>query len=134
MQNALIAGENSVTGGFIASATLFGMTQLVGYLSWRSKTAERLLEGTPRVLVRNGHVFDDALAAEQIARSELIEALRREGCTSLTKVRYAVLENDGSITIGLRAETQGTAAASSRNRPGGRCREVADAMTELASE
>jgi len=33
-----------------------------------------------------------------------LEALRREGCTSLTNVRYAVLENDGAITIGLRKD------------------------------
>jgi uncharacterized membrane protein YcaP (DUF421 family) len=36
----------------------------------------------------------------------LIEALRHGGCTSLTSVRYAVLENDGSITIGLRVKRQ----------------------------
>ena len=110
VQNALIADEKSVTGGLIAAATLFGTNQLIGYLSWRSKRAERLLEGTPRVLVRNGHVLNDVLAAEQITHSELLEALRREGCTSITKVRYAMLENDGSITIGLRAEKRSAGA------------------------
>ena len=63
-----------------------------------------LIEGTPRILVRNGHVYTEALAQEQLSHSELLEALRREGCTSLSKVRYAMLENDGAITIGLRAE------------------------------
>jgi uncharacterized membrane protein YcaP (DUF421 family) len=43
------------------------------------------------------------MSSEQVTHSELIEALRKEGCTSLTNVRYAVLENDGNITIGLRA-------------------------------
>ena len=41
------------------------------------------------------------MAEERITRSELIEALRREGCATITKVRFAVLENDGSITVGL---------------------------------
>jgi uncharacterized membrane protein YcaP (DUF421 family) len=44
------------------------------------------------------------LAEEQITHSELLEALRREGCSSLSRVRYAVLEPSGDITIGLRAE------------------------------
>ena len=104
VQNALIADDKSVTGGVFAAAALFGLSQLVGFVSWRSKRAERVLEGTPRVLVRHGHVYKDALAREQITQSELLEALRREGCTSLTKVRYAILENDGDITIGLRAQ------------------------------
>ena len=104
VQNSLVADDKSVTGGLIVASTLFGISQLVGFLSWKSKKAERLIEGTPRILVRNGHVYAEALAREQLSHSELLEALRREGCTSLSKVRYAMLENDGAITIGLRAE------------------------------
>jgi uncharacterized membrane protein YcaP (DUF421 family) len=104
VQNALIGDDKSVTGGLIAAATLFGLNQVVGHISWRNKRAERLLEGTPRVLVRHGRVLKDVLAEEQITHSELLEALRREGCSSLSKVRYAILEPSGDITIGLRAE------------------------------
>jgi uncharacterized membrane protein YcaP (DUF421 family) len=104
VQNALVTDERSVTGGIILAATLFGASQLFGYLTWSNKKAERLLEGVPRVLVRNGRVRADVLRRQQVTRSELIEALRREGCTSLAKVRFAVLENDGSITVGLRVE------------------------------
>ena len=102
VQGALTAGDTSVTGGVVAAAALFGTNQVVGYLSARNKKMERLLEGSPRILVRNGHVCNDVLKREQITHSELVEALRREGCSSLTKVRFAVLENDGQISIGLR--------------------------------
>lgn len=102
VQGALIANDTSVTGGVVAAAALFGTNQVVGYLSSRNKGVERFLEGRPRILVRNGSVCKDVLAREQITRSELVEALRREGCSSLTKVRYAILENDGHISIGLR--------------------------------
>ena len=102
VQNSLIANETSVTAGLISAASLFGVNQIVGYISNSSKRAERVLEGKPRILVRNGVVRKDVLAREQISISELVEALRREGCSSLTKVRYAILENDGHISIGLR--------------------------------
>ena len=104
VENALIADETSLTGGLIAAAALFGLNQLVGYAAWRDRKMERLLEGTPRFLVRHGRVLKDVLAREQITQSELMEALRREGCTSITNVRYAILENDGDISIGLRAQ------------------------------
>jgi uncharacterized membrane protein YcaP (DUF421 family) len=104
VQNALIADDKSVTGGLIAAGTLFGLNQIIGRISWRSKRAERLLEGTPRVIVRHGRVLNDVLAEERITHSELLEALRREGCTSLSKVRYAMLEPGGDITIGLRSK------------------------------
>jgi uncharacterized membrane protein YcaP (DUF421 family) len=102
VQGALTAGDNSVTAGVIAASALFGTNQIVGYVSSRSKSVERVLEGRPKILVRNGSVCKDVLAREQITHSELVEALRREGCSSLTKVRYAILENDGHISIGLR--------------------------------
>jgi uncharacterized membrane protein YcaP (DUF421 family) len=104
VQNAIIGDDKSVTGGLVASATIVGATALVGYATWRSKTMAHFFEGRPRLLVRNGRVLKDVLAREQITRAELLEALRREGCTSVRKVRYAVLENDGDITVGLRAE------------------------------
>jgi uncharacterized membrane protein YcaP (DUF421 family) len=106
VQNAIIGDDKSVTGGLVASATIVGATALVGYATWRSKTVAHVFEGRPRILVRNGRVLKDVLAREQITHAELLEALRREGCSSLTKVRYAILENDGDITIGLRAKKQ----------------------------
>jgi uncharacterized membrane protein YcaP (DUF421 family) len=102
VQNAMLGEENSVTGGMIVGATLFGLSEAFGYAAWRSRRLGRALDGTPSVLVRNGHVCSDALAREQVTRSELMEALRKEGCTCLTRVRYAVLENDGNISVGLR--------------------------------
>jgi uncharacterized membrane protein YcaP (DUF421 family) len=106
VQNALIGDDRSLTGGVIAASALFGLNQLVGYTAWRDRNMERLLEGTPRMLVRHGRVLRDVLAREQITQSELMEALRRAGCASLANVRYAILENDGGISIGLR--TQGS--------------------------
>jgi uncharacterized membrane protein YcaP (DUF421 family) len=110
VQNAMLADDKSLIGGIIVAALLFGLSEAFGYASWRSKRAGRSLDGTPSILVRNGHVYSDVLAREQVTRSELMEALRREGCTSLSRVRYAVLENDGHITVGLRS--LGSAAGS----------------------
>lgn len=108
LQNALVGDDKSVTGGILAASVLFGFSQLMGFVTWRSKKIERVLEGTPKLLVRHGRVLKSVLAREQITHSELLEALRREGCTSLARVRYAVLENDGNITVGLRLSRKAT--------------------------
>lgn len=102
VQNALLGDDKSLTGGVIVASALFALSEMFGYAVWRSKRTGRALDGTPSVLVRNGHVYAEVLAREQVTRGELMEALRREGCTALTQVRYAVLENDGRITVGLR--------------------------------
>jgi uncharacterized membrane protein YcaP (DUF421 family) len=102
VHNAMMGDDKSLTGGVLAAGTVFGMSQLIGYISWRRKSAARVIEGRPKVLVRHGVVNEAALAEEQITRSELAEAIRKHGITSLSKVRYAVLENDGVITVGKR--------------------------------
>jgi hypothetical protein len=101
VQNALIGEDKSLFGGLVSAAALIFVSRVVSYASWRSGAAERLFGGVPVILVRHGTVREQALAREQITRSELMEALRREGCASLSKVRYAILENDGTITVGL---------------------------------
>jgi uncharacterized membrane protein YcaP (DUF421 family) len=104
VQNAIIGDDKSLTGGLIASATIVILSTVVGYAAWRDKRAARVFEGRPRILVRNGRVLKHALEREQVTRAELLEALRRQGCTSLPNVRYAVLENDGDVTVGMRAK------------------------------
>jgi uncharacterized membrane protein YcaP (DUF421 family) len=104
VQNALVSADKSITGGLVVAATLVGASALVGYASWRNKRVANILEGKPGILVRNGRVLKHVLAREQITQSELLEALRQEGCTSVSRVRYAILENAGHITVGLRAK------------------------------
>ena len=91
VQNALIADDKSLVGGLVSAATLVAISHIVGYVTWRSKKAERFFDGIPRVLIRNGKVRKQAIADERITHSELIEALRREGCTTITNVHFAVL-------------------------------------------
>jgi uncharacterized membrane protein YcaP (DUF421 family) len=104
VNGALIGEDKSVTGGLLSAATLIAIVHVVNYITWRSKKAERLFEGVPKVLVRHGRVNQEVMAQERVTQSELVEALRREGHTSLEKVRFAVLENNGTITVGLRLE------------------------------
>jgi uncharacterized membrane protein YcaP (DUF421 family) len=102
VDGSLIGDDTSLTGGLISAATLVIVVQLVGYLTWRYPLVERFVDGEFRILVRHGRVCDDVMRAEQVTRSELLEAVRREGCSSLLEVRYAILETDGSITVGAR--------------------------------
>ena len=99
VSNSLHGGDESLIGGLISAATLILLVLGISFISSRSKTAERFLEGVPRVLVRHGTRRKDVMAREHITESELVEALRRNGCTSILNVRAAVLENDGKISI-----------------------------------
>jgi uncharacterized membrane protein YcaP (DUF421 family) len=104
VDGSLIGDDRSLTGGLISAATLVVLVQFVGFFTWRFRNVEKVVDGIPRILVRHGEVRDDALKQEQVTRAELLEALRRESCSALTNVRFAILETDGSITVARRSE------------------------------
>jgi len=99
VQNAMIGDDNSLIGGLVSAATLVVLAHAVGRVCWASKSAERLIEGTPKVLVRHGRRKQDMMRQEQVSISELVEAMRRAGCSNITEIQTAILENDGKISI-----------------------------------
>ncbi len=71
----------------------------LGRLAARSRRVERMLRGQARILVNRGHVHEEALRYESISHEELLQALRENGCATLSDCRLAVLEVDGSISV-----------------------------------
>ncbi len=99
VQSAMIADDNSVSGGVILVGTLLLLNWLVGFVSARSRGIDQLLEGHPVLLVREGRLYEGALRRSNLTHSELKESMRKHGCTRLEDVRLAVLETDGQISI-----------------------------------
>ena len=67
VDGSLIGDDHSLTGGLISAATLVVIVQVVGYLTWRFRKIERLVEGVPRILVRHGEVNNSVMNSEQVA-------------------------------------------------------------------
>ncbi len=99
VQNAMTGGDNSVLGGLISASVLVLLNYAAGLLTYRSKRLESLFEGRPEVLVHNGKVFTDVMAREKLTHHELNAALRSAGCACVEQVHYAILENNGTISV-----------------------------------
>ncbi len=76
VQNAMNGGDNSVLAGIISAVSLIGFNFLAGYLTYRSKRLERLVEGQPEVIIHNGKLFEKVMARAQLTHHELNAALR----------------------------------------------------------
>ncbi|MDX1947309.1 MAG: DUF421 domain-containing protein [Pirellulaceae bacterium] len=99
VQNSMNGGDNSITAGIILSLTLVALNTGVGWLAFRSKRLERLIEGRPIILIHDGKIDHEAMNHMQMTTHELDAALRAAGCSGPTEVRFAVLENTGSISV-----------------------------------
>jgi len=99
VQNAIIGPDNSLTGGIIGAITILVLNYVIVELSFRFKRVRRLLEAQPTLLIHNGRVLRENLKQERVTMDELLAALRRNGLTSPDHVRFAVLEETGSISV-----------------------------------
>ena len=98
-QGGLTAGDESITGTLILCTTLIALNFALGFISARSKTVDKVLEGEPVLLMRNGKLLKTALLRNNVPEEDLDEAIRRQGAKSRDEVKIAVLEVSGEITV-----------------------------------
>jgi uncharacterized membrane protein YcaP (DUF421 family) len=66
----------------------------------RSSWMDRLVDGTPLVIVENGRLLKDRMAKARVDGSDILEAARElQGLERMDQIKYAVLERAGHITI-----------------------------------
>ena len=75
------------------------MNYVVGLATYKSKRIEALVEGRPEVLIHNGRLFTDVMEREKLTHHELNAALRAAGCACVEEVHFAILENNGVISV-----------------------------------
>jgi uncharacterized membrane protein YcaP (DUF421 family) len=104
VQNGIIGDDISVTGAVVGAAMLFGLHRLFGALAYRYPWADRLFEGGPSYLIRDGMLVHATLRHEQIAHPQLLAMARRQGFDGLENINSAILETDGSIKFIVKGE------------------------------
>lgn len=98
-QNALIGEDYSVLSCFTAISTLVLLNVLLDKLSQRSRFLEKLIDGNPEVIIKDGVVNWKILRREGITKSELEEAVREEGVLDVKDVKQATIETNGHISV-----------------------------------
>lgn len=72
---------------------------LLAHATIRSKTLAFLVKRPPVELVRDGRIDRKALSREGVDEGDVLASLRESGSTELGKVKLAMLERDGNISI-----------------------------------
>ena len=99
IQQGLTQDDYSVTGALIAITTLALMQRATSFISFRFGFMRRLLEGEPVVIVQDGRLIERNLRRERLTPADVSEEARQNQIDSLEKVKWAVLEPNGSISF-----------------------------------
>lgn len=90
--------------GVVPIITLLCLTLLLSILTMKSIRFRAVLCGRPSIVVENGKLCQREMEKNRFTLDELSEELRIQGVTDITKVKYAILETNGQMTVLLKEE------------------------------
>ena len=92
---ALTGGHDSVWSGLLAASLLILITLAMGWITFRSRRFEALVEGRSLVLVRNGKVDEEQVRSMRITDQQLRTFLHQHGLVRMDQVAVAYIEPSG---------------------------------------
>lgn len=99
-QQAMLGDDFSLMTAFIVIATLVSLDIVLSVIKQRFPRAERLLDGTPLVIVDAGKPLRERMKNARIDDGDILAAARKgAGLERMEQIKYAVLERDGGISI-----------------------------------
>ena len=99
-QQALLGEDFSVTGAMLTIITLVVIDMLFGVAKKYISGAESMLDGSPVVLVVHGELQNEKLKKVDVSCDDiLVSARQNHGIYQLEKIKYAILERNGHISI-----------------------------------
>ena len=85
--------------GIIPILTLLCITMILSVLTMKSVRFRAIICGRPSIIVENGRLVQREMRRNRFTVDELMEELRMKGVTDLSKVKYAILETNGQISV-----------------------------------
>jgi uncharacterized membrane protein YcaP (DUF421 family) len=117
-QNAMASEYKSITEGMFLIATIAFWDYLLDWLSYRVPSINRLVHGTPLLLIKNGRLQRRNMKQEMITEEELMGQLREQGVEMLEEVKVSYLEGDGHVSV-IRRGSNDVRSSSPRKRSRG---------------
>ncbi|MCI7124969.1 MAG: DUF421 domain-containing protein [Agathobaculum sp.] len=92
--------------GLVPIATLIALEILLSHIALKSRAFRRLLNGQPAIIIRGGMLDIRKLRQMRLTTDEVVENLRKQNVTSVSDVKYGVIEPDGTLSVILKQPQQ----------------------------
>ena len=99
-----VGDDRSETNSVCAVITVGLMHRLLSWLGSRYPAFGKIVQGTPLVLLKNGQWQSDVLRRMRLEDMDVMASARTKGVKSLDRIKYAILERNGGISIIKRGE------------------------------
>ena len=95
-----------IINALIPMITLLTFEVVSSTILCRTPRLKNLFSSRPGFLIRNGKLEQKEMIKNRISPDELMSELRQNGYTELSEVAYAIIEQDGTLTVIPRSENR----------------------------
>jgi uncharacterized membrane protein YcaP (DUF421 family) len=115
LATVLLTKDVALAEGLTAFALLILLQFAVTWLSVRTKLVRGLARSEPRLLLYRGEFLSEAMRAERVTQSEVLQAVRSQGVLGIDGLEGVVLETDGTFSVIPRGEPSDRSSLSELN-------------------
>ncbi|MEG6615153.1 DUF421 domain-containing protein [Peptococcaceae bacterium 1198_IL3148] len=92
---------------YIIGIIIFGgLTYAINYVALKSRTARKILEGEPTVVIHNGKLLEKNMAKMRYSVDHVTMQLREKNVFNIADVEFAVAEPHGELSVLLKSDKQ----------------------------
>lgn len=94
-----IQTEKSIFISIVPIIVLAGVQILISYITLKNEKIRNILDGKPTVIIKNGKLNFTEMSKLRYSLDDLLTQLRLQGVKSIDRVKYAILENNGNLSV-----------------------------------
>lgn len=99
-QQGLLGDDFSVTNAILVVSTLIGADIAMSLIKRRSVWFGKMSEGVPVVILEDGKPIEERMRRARVDETDILSSAREtQGLERLEQIKYAVLEQSGSISV-----------------------------------
>ena len=91
--------KESIMSSIIPIITLVFLQIILSYSSLKNPKLRTALDGSPSFIIKNGKVNYNEMIRQKYNLDDLLTQLREKGYRNIEDVEYAILENNGTLSI-----------------------------------
>lgn len=91
--------EESILISIIPIICIVLIEMIFSYIGTKSPKFRKIIEGSPVVIIKNGKLNFEAMSKLRYSLDDLISQLREQSIKNIEDVNYAVLENNGKLSV-----------------------------------
>ena len=91
--------SKSILSSIVPILSVVTFQMLLSYISLKNAKIRLLLDGSPSFIIKNGKINYNEMIKQKYNLDDLLTQLREKGYRNIEEVEYAVLENNGTLSV-----------------------------------